>query len=279
MRKGLIIGFICILLTSLLCYYNATQINTKQITVRQEILRSQKIDEDTDGLLIAYFSDLYYGSFIDHEYIDSMANKLNSYHPDLIIFGGDMFESSIANKLVQEDIDYLVHTFKSLNAPLGKFAILGDQDTLNTGVLENIYNQSDFEILSNSNKKIGIDKNSFINIVGINPLVSGNPDPALSFTGVNSSAYTLVVSHCPDIFDDLSSYEFDYMLAGHSLGGQIYIPLISLFTRNEGCKKYYTGKITKYGKTMDITNGVGRINNDARFLADAQIVLYTLSTD
>ena len=64
MRKGLIIGFICILLTSLLCYYNATQINTKQIAVRQEILRSQKIDEDTDGLLIAYFSDLYYGSLL-----------------------------------------------------------------------------------------------------------------------------------------------------------------------------------------------------------------------
>ena len=66
------------------------------------------------------------------------------------------------------------------------------------------------------------------------------------------------------------------MLSGHSLGGQIYLPIISLFTRNEGCKKYYTGKITKNGKTLDITNGVGRIHNNARFLADSEIVLYRL---
>ena len=34
--------------------------------------------------------------------------------------------------------------------------------------------------------------------------------------------------------------------------------------------------ITKNGKTLDITNGVGRIHNNARFLADSEIVLYRL---
>ena len=95
------------------------------------------------------------------------------------------------------------------------------------------------------------------------------------FSYANANYYTLVTSHCPDIFDSILGYHSDLLLSGHSRGGQIYIPLLSLFGRDYGCKKYYHGKTTKDGATIDVSNGLGMIGDKARFLADAEIVLYT----
>ena len=276
MSKKIILALLTLSIFIGISYYNATVINTKQISTKQETLKSNKIDEDIDGLLIAYFSDLYYGSFIDKEYIDNLINTINKYQPDVFIFGGDLIDSSYAQNITQEDIDYLTNCFKSIKASKGKYAVLGEQDIQTFNIVETIYSNSNIQVMRNSNNTISKDKNSFINIVGIDPLISGNPDYASSFLGVDNNYYTIVISHCPDTFDEILNHDFDYMLSGHSLGGQIYLPIISLFTRNEGCKKYYTGKITKNGKTLDITNGVGHIHNNARFLADSEIVLYRL---
>ena len=277
MRKHILLAVCTLLLIFSLSYYNATKINTKQITTIQQTLSSDKIDKDVDGLLIAFFSDLYYGSFIDKDYIDMAIDKINRYQPDLLIFGGDLIYQHYT-QISQDDIDYLIEKLKSLNSSLGKYAVFGEQDYLKKEMVEDILKQADFEIITNTNRKINTDKNSYINLIGIDSLIGGTPDIASAFNGINDNTYTIVVSHCPDLFAEIETQQFDYMLSGHSFGGQINIPIINLFTRNEGCKKYYSGKITKNNKTLDICNGLGRINSDARFLADAQIKLYTLKS-
>ena len=134
-------------------------------------------------------------------------------------------------------------------------------------------------MLDNQEALIAVDSDSCFRIVGIDALVNGNPDPATAFTSSHSSYYTIAVSHCPDILDTVKNYDADLLLSGHSRGSQVWLPLISFFTREDGCQKYNRGKTTKGGTTLDITNGLGRIAKDARFLADAEIVLYTLKQD
>ena len=276
LKRVLCILFVFALVVFLM-YYNATNINTKQINVRKEILKSDKIDDDVDGLLIAYFSDLNYGNYIDNEFLDETIRKLNVFEPDLIIFGGDLFDNSVVQGLSQEKIDYLKESLSSLDAKYGKFAVYGDTDLYNKDLVTDLLNQADFTILDNSHHLISTDRNSAINIVGTQPYVNGTVDLNAAFSGINSDNYTIIISHCPDIFDEAENYSFDYMLSGHSRGGQVNLPVISFFTRDEGCKKYFSGKNTKNGKTIDITNGLGRIHSNARFMADAEIVFYTLN--
>lgn len=260
----------------LLCYINATKINTNQLQIRQEILQSSKIDEDTDGLLIAYFSDLYYGTYLDTKYLDKVFNAIDSFKPDLIIFGGDLIDDKAYSKLSQEEKDYLPNKLNLLSAKYGKYAILGEYDYKQYDLIRSIYGQSGFNILENVNQQINIDKNSYFNIIGISSLIDGSPDISLAFSGVNLDNYSIVLSHCPDIFDELTSYNFDYLLSGHSRGGQINLPIINLFNRPSGAEKFLSGKITKNGKTLDISNGIGRLSTNARLNADAEVVFYTL---
>ena len=265
---------ICIL--TALAYVNAVSVNTKQLSLREETLLSGKIDEDTDGLLIAYFSDLDYGRFIDRDFLDKTIEKIALFQPDIILFGGDLFDISVIDGISEEDLDYLASSLNSLKARFGKYAVYGDDDLRVREKADYVYGNSGFKILDNRSQSVSIDRNSSISLIGIAPAVEGGPDPVSSFSGNGSVHYTIVLSHCPDLFDDLREYEYDYFLSGHSRGGQINLPLISLFGRPEGCREYYFGKITRNGKTLDITNGIGRIETDARFLADAEVVFYTL---
>ena len=268
MLKRLIIAFSGLFLFILLAYYNATQINTRQINIRQETIKSEKIDEDLNDMLIIYFSDLYYGEMLDETFINNLISKINIFQPDIIIFGGDLINQNINQ-------EFLTSSLSLLDAKHGKYAVLGDNDGL---LAQEVLTNSGFDIIDNDNRTINIDKNSYITLVGSQPMINGQPDLNKAFAGTNSNSYTFFLSHCPDQFDGVISYQFDIMLSGHSLGGQIYIPFVELFFRPEGCQRYYRGVITKNSRTLDITNGVGRIDSNARFLADAEIVLYTLKS-
>jgi len=142
-----------------------------------------------------------------------------------------------------------------------------------------IYEEAGFKLLNNANYTIYVSKNSCVNLVGIESMVNGNPDIVTSFSGINTDKYTLVVSHCPDIFSQTYTYNYDYFVSGHSLGGRVYIPIISFFMRSEGCEEFYRGKYVRNGYTLDISNGIGFKENKARFLADSEVVLYTLRTN
>lgn len=279
MFKRITIIICGVLLLSLLTYINATKINTRQLQLRQEILQDAKIDQDCDGFLIAYFTDLYYGSYLDKDYLARLFDTINEFKPDLIVFGGDLIDDQTYNSLTQDDKQFLQDNLNSLNARFGKYAILGEYDIRLYDLVLSIYEASSFNILNNKSVQINIDKNSYFNIVGVDPIIEGSPDISQAFLGVNPQAYTIVLSHCPDIFDELNTYNYDYFLSGHSRGGQINIPIINLFTRPLGAEKYLSGKITKNNKTLDISNGIGMIKNNARLNADSELVLYTLKTN
>lgn len=264
MVKKIIVIVTSLIIVIAACIINATIFNTKQLQTRQVILKSEKINEESSDLLIAYFSDLHYGTYIDNDFLENVINKINDYKPDVIIFGGDLLDN-----INEENKVYLTDVLKTLDAEYGKYAILSDQDKLNKTDITKILIDANFKTINDTNASININ-NSTINIVGV------DTNFVEAFHGINSNNYTLVVGHYPDLFDDIIDYDFDYMLAGHSHGGQIYIPLINYFFRKEGCQKYYHGKYQEDNKTLDITNGVGRTDSNARFLADAEIVLYRL---
>ena len=264
MVKKIIVIVTSLIIVIAACIINATIFNTKQLQTRQVILKSEKINEESSDLLIAYFSDLHYGTYIDNNFLENVINKINDYKPDVIIFGGDLLDN-----INEENKVYLTDVLKTLDAEYGKYAILSDQDKLNKTDITKILIDANFKTINDTNASININK-STINIVGV------DTNFVEAFHGINSNNYTLVVGHYPDLFDDIIDYDFDYMLAGHSHGGQVYIPLINYFFRKEGCQKYYHGKYQEDNKTLDITNGVGRTDSNARFLADAEIVLYRL---
>jgi len=274
-KKISIISIVCLLILMFLTYINATLINPKQLSIRKEIITSNTSSYDKD-FLIAYFSDICFNEYQNKEYLENVVNTINDYHPDIILFAGDLIDSNYYDKFKPEDNQLLIEVLSKLNSEYGKYAVYGDQDLIKKELNDNIYQESGFDILSNKNIILNLDKKALINIVGIEPLVNGQIDINQAFFGIDGNNLTLVMSHCPDIFNEIKTYDFDYLLSGHSLGGQVYLPLINLFFREQGANKYYRGKYNNNQKTIDISNGIGRKNHNARLFADNEIVLYSV---
>ncbi|MBQ1567991.1 MAG: hypothetical protein IIZ80_08905 [Erysipelotrichaceae bacterium] len=273
--KKIAIIVLAVLSLITISYINATKANPNQLKVRQETLRSRKVNEDLDGFLIAYFSDMSYGDFFDRKKLERMTETVNSFKPDLIIFGGDLLEKA-ETPMSQEERDFLQESLRSLYAKYGKYAVLGDEDMASQEKVTNILEDAQFEVLNNEIRVVAVSSQARINIIGLNNSKNADPDPGI-LDSVDSSAYSLVISHCPDLFDEIKGHNVDYMCAGHSRNGQVYIPLVNFFYRDAGCQKYYRGKSTRNSTTLDISNGLGQRNYNARLNSDPEVVLYKFS--
>ena len=64
---------------------------------------------------------------------------------------------------------------------------------------------------------------------------------------------------------------------GH--GGQIVLPLFGALYQPVGAQEYYRGTHRLDHMILDITNGCGTTKADARFLSQAEIVVYTLQSE
>ena len=269
-KKIILIVITCLTFIAI-AIYNTLIINPKDFTVREETIISNKITKDIDGLLIVYFSDLHYKTHVNENDLETIETKINAFKPDIVIFGGDLFDKALSGT----DLASLNNFLRNIETKYGKYAVLGDVDNTYYDQVNTIYEETGFELLDNSNQKIYIN-GSFINLIGLNSLSLDN-EKALK--GVNENYYTFCISHYPDLIDEIDTTKIDYMLSGHSLGGQVYIPLINLFYRPEGAINYYHGKYNNGNVILDITNGIGTTNKNIRLFADAEIVTYKLKSN
>lgn len=277
--KKIILIIVAVLLVICVGAYKTTSFNPHHITIRTETLSSNKIDSSLNGTRIIYFTDLHFGEYTKEEDVKECINLINKLDPDVVVFGGDLIDNYSQTKITQDQRQFLIKNLKNIKASQAKYYLLGNHDLENETSIEDIqtiFLASDFFPLSNANYKIHNKTNSYFNIVGIDSLIGGNPNITDAYSNIDNSKYTIAFTHCPDLFDDLPLDKTDYVIAGHSHGGQIYIPILNNLYRANGCNKYFHGKHNKNATTLDISNGVGLTSYSIRFQANAEIVFYKL---
>lgn len=271
----LIIKIVIVIIAIATTVLNSIYFAPHKLTIREETIKSNKISKDFNDFIIAYFSDLHYGTFTNENDLDKVISTINSVSADIVIFGGDLIDKE-ANVNEEE----LINKLNNIKATNNKYAVLGEHDTYNDTIktkVENILTESGFVILNNTNQQVyKTYSNDYFNIVGINSVNKESLDFTSAFEGVTNNNFTLVVAHYPDSFDNIKKYNADYVLAGHSHGPQIYVPLFNLFYRENGYEKYIRGKHKNNNSVLDITTGVGLTNKSIRLFADAEVVFYKL---
>ncbi|HWJ17815.1 MAG TPA: hypothetical protein VNR65_03710, partial [Geobacterales bacterium] len=95
---------------------------------------------------------------------------------------------------------------------------------------------------------------------------------------ITDRAPILLLAHEPDIFDRVPA-SITLTLAGHTHGGQIYIPFVgrpAFFADNARYAKYAYGHIKKDGRHMIVSSGLGLSNIPIRFMVPPEIAIVTL---
>ena len=118
--------------------------------------------------------------------------------------------------------------------------------------------------------------------------VAGVDDPAFAPDGdfaaqvgevvagaTSGEAFTLLLSHRPELFDAYCAARADLVLAGHAHGGQVRLPLLGgLYAPGQGfLPEYDAGCFTAGGTTMVVSRGLGnsafpiRVNDPPELIA------------
>ena len=233
-----------------------TYISTVKIGVREYRIESKKIPQSLSGIKIIQLSDLHYGTTMFNEDVLKIKKLVNERKPDIIVFTGDLVDKNY--KLKSKEQEKLITYLKNMEASLGKYAILGDEDS---ELISTIFNQSDFTILRNEHDFIYRDDDNYILLIGISTK-DKDIDKAYSYfkeENHNSNVYTITLTHKPDTTDEiLPTYPTDLILAGHSLNGNIRIPFTkySLF-KYEGAEKYDQDYYKINNTKLYISSGLG----------------------
>ena len=97
-------------------------------------------------------------------------------------------------------------------------------------------------------------------------------------TSASCFAYTVLLSHRPELFDVYVDSQIDLVFSGHAHGGQFRVPFIGgLVAPNQGFfPEYDAGLFSKENTTMVVSRGVGNSIIPLRFNNRPEIVVVEL---
>ena len=233
MKKGIIITTI-IFIIILSIYVWARYIGTSGLKVKEYKIEAN-ITDNFHGLKIIHFTDLHYGSTINHKYLKKLVEKINFIKPDIVVFTGDL-----TDKFDDDSISKITNELSNIKTTIGKYAVNGNHDN---NMFNKIMNESGFTILNNTYELIYKNDYEPILIAGVTSNliditnISEKLKTTYEYIQNNNIIYKILLTHEPDIIDKTNL--FNLVLSGHSHNSQLNIPFIRDLIKTEGAEKYY----------------------------------------
>lgn len=187
-----------------------------QVEVSDKVYRLPRLPADWDGLSILHLTDLHYIGTLDLPFFERLTQLAADTRPDLIVFTGDLLDD-------MRLIDWLPKTLGQLDAPLGRYFILGNHDWyLEPDVIRQKMMDLGWHNLAGTTATLGEEKSPLVLAGDELPWMGCHPD----FSNTPEDAFRILLSHTPDNLSWARRNGIDLMLSGHNHGGQVVPPVI-----------------------------------------------------
>ncbi|WP_026898378.1 metallophosphoesterase [Daejeonella oryzae] len=205
--------------------------------VRKVVLFHKDLPEEFNNFTLVQISDIHAGSFDNPKAVKKGIDLINSLNPDLFVFTGDL-----VNNKATEIIPYL-EIFKLIQAPFGKFSILGNHDygdyiswpdshekINNLKLLKEYHQQLGFRLLLDQHSLIkkGEDQITLLGVENWGKGFGERGDLRKALNNVNADDFKILLSHDPSHWDaQIKKHpsKIHLTLSGHTHGMQFGIEI------------------------------------------------------
>jgi len=204
-----------------------------------------------DGLSLVHLSDLHFTGLVGKPYFQELVRLSNELQPDLVALTGDLVDHS-------RYIDWVHDTLNCLTARYGVYFVLGNHDIrVDTRRLIAAMEHGGLCYLGGRHVQV--------EIRGVPVLLAGNELPWLTPAADldhcppprKGGPFRIVLAHSPDQLEWARAHDADLLLAGHTHGGQIRLPLIGpIFAPSRVGVKYASGVFHAPPTIMHVTRGI-----------------------
>lgn len=225
-------------------------------------------NQELHGIKIAFPSDIHIRPHQGKK-LARIVKLVNEQKPDIILSAGDFVSGHTKRSTMP--IEDIAKGLSKMKSKYGIYTVLGNHDGwYGNARITKALEQNGISVLENENLKLNINGKT-VYLAGVEDMMTGNPDIEKALN--NTKAPTILLSHTPDIFP-LIEENVDLVLAGHTHGGQIRIPLIGpIFTASRYHDKYAKGLIEENGQKMIVSTGIGESILPIRFNCPPEIVI------
>lgn len=272
LKKGSVLAGSFIASGGLLGSY-ASFLEPKWVEITRITLPFERLPNAFHGIKLLHFSDIHIGHHFDLQDLERVVKLIQKEKADILSFTGDLFDAKIT-----EDPDLTSQLLDSLEAPLGKWAVLGNHDKwIGHNYTLPILHNGGFQSLVNAFQTITY-KGQNIQIAGVEDMLTGKPDITKTLRGANAQIFTLLLSHCPDFADKVTEHAVDLQLSGHTHGGQIRLPGVGAVVTPPRGRNYVMGlSEVPNSKMLVYTNrGIGTTTLPFRLMCRPEITVITL---
>ena len=230
----------------------------------------QDLPERFNNYTILFLSDLHLDGL--DGLTEQLQNQVNKLSVDLCLLGGDYRTEQYGS--FSKTLLRLHHLIRKINAADGIFAVLGNHDCL-----EMVPPLEKRGISFLINDSVAIErKGEKIWIAGVDdPYYYDSHDLEETFKNIPQNAFTILVSHTPQIYHEAAQYAPQLYLCGHTHAGQIQLPGIGpVITHSKTPRCYSLGRWNYNGMQGYTSNGAGVSGIPVRFGCQGEVVLITL---
>ena len=253
----------------------ALELNTYTIT-------SEKLPEAFNGYRIAHISDLHNAEMgKDNEKLLSM---LREAEPDIIAITGDLIDSRDTN------IEIALHFAKEAVKIAPCYYVTGNHEARVSEYNDLKEGLNELGVIVLEDEKVEIEQYSEkIVLLGVDdPSFQTDYLHGDSVTVMRGNlqelkneeyAYSVLLSHRPELFETYVESGVDLVLSGHAHGGQFRLPFVGgLVAPNQGLfPKYETGLYTCNSTNMLVSRGIGNSIIPFRFNNRPEVILIELA--
>lgn len=235
-------------------------VEVKTITIATDKLKSISIR-------LVQISDLHCDTKVRNE--KKLAKLINPLQPDLIVFTGDAINSP-------EALPVFKNALAPLRAKIAKLAVAGNIDVAYWRDRD-LFANTGFQLLNK--KTVKFTKNGEVFYVSGLSYKYWPEWPDL-LAKVPEGAYSIFLSHIPDLVEKMKRAKPDLYLAGHTHGGQVALPFFgALITMSSYGKKYEAGLYDVGDCVLYVNRGLGMEGGwvpRVRFLSRPEITVINI---
>ena len=250
-------------------------IEPRRLVITEFSLPVERLTEEVRVVMIADPQPT--GPHLTAERLDAVMRRAAGLEGDIVLLLGDYVSTiAVVATSVTDPVDTAA-ALAQLKAPMGTYAVLGNHDWLWDGPqmrrllqAQGITVLEDRAVLAESGTKT-------LWIAGLSDPVTQTFDLPGTLAQADDGAPVVLLSHTPDVFPQVPA-SVALTLAGHTHGGQVYIPGIGRpIVPSIYGDRYAYGHIVEDGRHLFVSSGIGTTGLPVRFLTPPELVVITLT--
>lgn len=247
--------------------YDTNRIKVEYITVEHQSVAAGELDP----IRMVHISEIHADRYTSPDKIKRYMRTVREQQPDIVFVTGDLISSGM------NYVEIAANSLASVQPPLGVHFVMGDHDYwAGQDEITEILESKGINVIRDANKWLTLGLGS-IKLTGITEVYSTSINRDLLqelLSELKDEQLSIFLSHqAPDdIIEIAKNSGTDLLLAGHTHGGQIRIPIFfRKFTAANMETNYVNGYWQKNGMILNINSGLGFTLAPLRYNAPAGV--------